>query len=227
MPDKPTTIHEALVRAKKQIGFIGKTDRNPEQGYAFRGIDSILNNAGPVLSDLGVMVTPRHSIVSQEEVQSRGGARGYRVVIESVWTFSIKGIQEIDTSTIGTEPGDKWLQAVTLGEAIDYSDKAVNKAQTQSFKNALAQVLSIPTGEPDPDHHSPDAGGTPITTADQVLAELEAGGMAEGTAKAYAGAAMEDLELEHPIEEATIAVVVERARELYDEASEPMDGGYG
>ena len=216
----PTNIHEALSRAKKQIGHIGKGSKNTDLGYAFRGIDAILDRAGPILADLGVTVAPVHKLVSSEAVTSRKGALGYRVVVESFWTFTIHterqpadGVKFPDTSS---------LTAQTLGESIDYSDKAVNKAQTQSFKNALAQVLTIPTGETDSDEETPEQ-VVPLNAAEAVLEALSLEGFGEDLAKHYAKEAMKVLELHHPIPDMAVDDVVGQAVILRDEAEAPIE----
>ncbi len=216
----PTNIHEALSRASKQIGHIGKGSKNTDLGYAFRGIDAILDRAGPILADLGVTVAPIHKLVSSEAVTSKKGALGYRVLVETFWTFTIhvdrepsEGVKFPDTSA---------LTAQTLGESIDYSDKAVNKAQTQSFKNVLAQVLKIPTGEADPDEETPEQ-VEPKTTGDAILEGLELEGFNKTAAKKYAKEAMEALELKHPIPNMAVDDVVKKAIDLRDEAETPVE----
>ncbi len=217
----PTNIHEALSRAKKQIGHIGKGSKNTDLGYAFRGIDAIIDRAGPILADLGVTVAPIHKLISSEQVTSKRGALGYRVVVESFWTFTIhverepsEGVKFPDTSS---------LTAQTLGESIDYSDKAVNKAQTQSFKNALAQVLTIPTGEADPDEETPEQ-VVPLVAADEILARLESEGFNKTAAKKYAKEGMEVLELVHPIPDMAVDDVVGQAVILRNEAEAAIEG---
>ena len=216
----PTNIHEALSRASKQIGHIGKGSKNTDLGYAFRGIDAILDRAGPILADLGVTVAPVHRLISSDQVTSKKGALGYRVLVETAWTFTIhvdrepsEGVKFPDTSA---------LTAQTLGESIDYSDKAVNKAQTQSFKNVLAQVLKIPTGEVDPDAETPEQ-VEPLVAADEILARLESEGFNKTAAKKYAKEAMKVLELEHPIPDMAVDDVVNQAVMLRDEAEAPVE----
>ena len=216
----PTNIHEALSRASKQIGHIGKGSKNTDLGYAFRGIDAILDRAGPILADLGVTVAPVHRLISSDQVTSKRGGLGYRVLVETFWTFTIhvdrepsEGVKFPDTSS---------LTAQTLGESIDYSDKAVNKAQTQSFKNALAQVLTIPTGEADPNEETPEQ-VAPINAADAVLEGLESEGFNKTAAKKYAKEAMEAMELEHPIPDMAVDGVVKMAVDLRNEAEAPVE----
>ena len=216
----PTNIHEALSRASKQIGHIGKGSKNTDLGYAFRGIDAILDRAGPILADLGVTVAPVHRLISSDQVTSKKGALGYRVLVETAWTFTIHVDQEPSEGV--KFPDTSALTAQTLGESIDYSDKAVNKAQTQSFKNVLAQVLKIPTGEADPDEETPEQ-VEPGTTADLILEGLELEGFNEATATKYAKEAMGVLELHHPIPLMAVDDVVKKAIELRNEAEATIE----
>lgn len=214
---RPRSIHEALAMAKDRIGFIGKDDRNKDLGYEFRGIDSILNKAGPVATELGIVVSPQHRLVSSEEVHSSSGTRGYRVVVETVWTFSVHIEREQGDVRL---PDYSSLLAQTLGEGIDYSDKAVNKAQRQSEKNAWQQVLSIPTGEPDPDTETPTQSirQRQPSSAEEVLHALELEGFSKDNAKHYAREAMESLELSHPLPVERIPELVSLAIEIRNDS---------
>ncbi len=202
---KPTNIHDALSRAKIRIGVIGKDDENEHHHYQFRGIDAIVNRVGPVFAELGIVVSPRHKLISSDAVTSSSSAKGYRVIIETEWTFSIHS----------DEPGE-YIEAQTLGESIDYSDKAINQAQTQSFKNALAQVLTIPTGETDPDSVSPDT-VRELKPGEKIL-EVLIQTMNVNDARKYTGEAMKALGLVNPFPDERIDDVIVHAQELYDDA---------
>jgi len=214
----PTNIHEALSRAKVRIGHIGKDDKNQQQGYAFRGIDSIVNKVGPIFSALGIMVAPVTRLISSEEVTSAKGARGYRVIVETVWTFSI----HVDRQSAGEVrfPETSSITAQTMGESIDYSDKALNQAQTQSFKNALVQVLTIPTGEVDPDELSPDTAHEK-SPADEILETLLES-MNRNQARKYTGEAMKALGVHNPIPAERVDDLIVHAQELRDQDEAPM-----
>lgn len=216
MPDdeRPRSIYEAIAMAKARIGYIGKDDKNKDLGYSFRGIDSILNKAGPVATELGIVTAPQTRLVSSEEVHSSSGTRGYRVVVETVWTFSVH--VERDEGDVRF-PHYSSLVAQTLGEAIDYSDKAVNKATRQSEKNAWQQVFSIPTGEPDPDAETPTQYGRQEpgpTTGEEVLSALTLEGFTDIEAKHYARQAMHFLGVEHPIPVEKVAGIIGTAKQL-------------
>lgn len=226
----PTNIHEALSLAKTRIGTIGKEDKNKDLGYAFRGIDAIVNRVGPIFAELGIIVAPIHRLISSDEVVAKSGAKGYRVVIESTWTFSIHHDRIVDNAPARNEaarPGIRFpetssITAQTLGESIDYSDKALNQAQTQSFKNALAQVLTIPTGESDPDEATPEQ-VVPQTPGEQILEALLGEKMSKTKARKYTKEAMAELGLQNPILPESIDAIVGEAIRLRDDAESPME----
>ncbi len=233
MPENPpTNIHEALSRAKIEVGVIGKGDENSSLQYSFRGIDAIVNKVGPIFADLGIVVAPVHRLISSDSVTASAGTKGYRVVIESTWTFSIHVDRSVDQEAPAANeiagksrgvlfPETSAITVQTLGESIDYSDKAINKAQTQSFKNALAQVLTIPTGEPDPDSETPEQ-VEPKSSGQAILDALTLEGFAITKARTYASEAMKILELRNPIPEEQWAQVVATAIKLRNEAEAPM-----
>lgn len=229
----PTNIHEALSRAKIEVGVIGKGDENTSLNYSFRGIDAIVNKVGPIFADLGIVVAPVHRLISSDSVTASGGTKGYRVVIESTWTFSIHVDRFVDhdqpaANEIAVKgrgvlfPETSAITVQTLGESIDYSDKAINKAQTQSFKNALAQVLTIPTGEPDPDSETPEQ-VEPKSSGQMILDALTLEKFPITKARKYAAEAMKVLELRNPIPDAQVGKVVALAIKLRDEAEAPLD----
>ena len=206
--EKPTNIHDAISQAKVAVGVIGKDDTNTQQQYSFRVIDAIVNRVGPVFADLGIVVSPVHRLLSSEDVVAKTGAKGYRVVVETVWTFSIAD--------------DDLITAQTLGESIDYSDKAINQAQTQSFKNALAQVLTIPTGEPDPDSTSPEQ-VKPPTAGEKILVALTKEGFETEAARKYTKEAMALLEItKKSVLNDRVSEVIATAIDLHNAAEKPF-----
>ena len=75
-----------------------------------------------------------------------------------------------------------FVPCVTIGEGMDYSDKASNKAMTASAKYAITQSFCIPEKDADGDAESPSAdseGGDPF---EPLWTALEAIGIKEPTA---------------------------------------------
>lgn len=135
-----TTVEQALVAVMGDVQAVRKGDRNQQQNFNFRGIDSVVNAVGPVLRTHGVVVLPRVVAHHYESYQSRNGATMRNCTIEIEFTF------------VGPE-GDT-LSCSALGEASDAGDKSTPKAHSVAFRTALLQALCIPTDEPDPDASS-------------------------------------------------------------------------
>lgn len=137
--DQP--VHLALVRVMRDVRELGKLDRNDEEGggFAFRGIDAVVNAVGPILRKHGVLCTPKllKSTLRTAETD-RGVAVAAYVKVRYVFTGPM---------------GDRH-KVVVPGEAMDFGDKAVNKAMSVAWRTCLLHSLQIPTGERDPDSFS-------------------------------------------------------------------------
>lgn len=145
------TVFERMVDIIDELPAIGKTQRNQEQGFMFRGHDDVMNALNPLLAKHGVFITPN---VVEREVSTRTTSRGstmYEVNLHVEFTFY--GLA-----------GDSFT-ASGWGEGTDMGDKATNKAMTGAFKYVVAQTFALATAETsDSDHDSPEEtsrGGAP------------------------------------------------------------------
>jgi hypothetical protein len=131
-------IYESISKIMEEIPAIGKTKKNVQQGFMFRGIDDVMNTLQPLLSKHKVFIVPEVLEQTREErVTSKGGN-----LIYSICKIKYKFFAEDGTS----------IEAVTIGEGMDRGDKATNKAMAIAMKYALFQVFCIPTEEmKDPD----------------------------------------------------------------------------
>lgn len=129
----------AAVAADLAKEGISKSRKNTTQGYAFRGIDEVLNALAPVLTKHGLVILPR--ILSREctERETKSGGTLFSVVVEAAFDF--------------VAASDGSLHTVrTYGEAMDSADKATNKAMSAAYKYAAFQAFCIPTeGDNDAD----------------------------------------------------------------------------
>ena len=148
-------IYPAIMTVMEEIGVIGKTRKNPQQGYSFRGIDDVLNNLQPALLRAKVFVVPRMMEVHREEKPTKqGGVLNYTTV-------------KAEFDFCSAEDGSK-VTASTYGEGMDSSDKSTNKAMSAALKYAIIQTFAIPTEElidSERDHPEPAAA---FITAEQV-----------------------------------------------------------
>ena len=142
----PPAIYAAMLSVMADVGVIPKATRNQQQGFMFRGIEAAMQAIHPAFVKHRVFLTPEVLEHRETEIQSKAGASGWRVVLKMRFTFTAS-----DGSSVA---------AVTHGEAMDYADKATNKAMSVALKYALFQVFMIPTEETanmDTDNYSPES----------------------------------------------------------------------
>lgn len=137
---------------QKEIGAIGKNEKNQCQHFNFRGIDTVYNELHDLLAKHEVFSTPRVIDSRHEERQSRNGATLMYRILTIEYTFYASDGSEVSCTV--------------MGEGMDSGDKASNKAMSIAHKYALLQVFSIPTKEQkDPDAESHQVAPKPKTQA--------------------------------------------------------------
>lgn len=128
----------AAVSAELAKEGIQKGRKNQQQGYAFRGIDDVLNALAPMLAAHGLVILPRClSRTSTERETAKGGTLFY-VVVEAAFDFVAASDGSLHTVT-------------TFGEAMDSADKATNKAMSAAYKYAAILAFCIPVVGEDAD----------------------------------------------------------------------------
>lgn len=131
-------IYKAINEVMKEIGAVGKNQKNSQQGFMYRGIDAVMNAINPALTNHGVFVVPE---VLEQTREERTTSKG-NLLIYSICKIKFSFFAE-DGSHV---------EAITIGEGMDSGDKATNKAMSIAFKYACFQVFCIPTEEMvDPD----------------------------------------------------------------------------
>jgi hypothetical protein len=143
-------IYKKMSEVMKDIGHVGKDQKNLSQGFKFRGIDQFVNALYPALTKHGVFMAPRATSFSQElkEVTRSNGKSGIdkHVAIQVEYDFFAEDGSKV---TIGPIPA----------EGLDSGDKATNKALSAALKYALIQTFSIPTEDmAEADLDSPEIG---------------------------------------------------------------------
>lgn len=137
--DKPSVV-QALSAVMADVQAVGKTGRNTQQNYNFRGVDAVVNAVGPALRAHGVVVVPIAESVEYETYSTSKGTTMKSCVVRVRFVFH--------------GPAGDTIEAVAYGESSDSGDKSTPKAHSVAFRTALLQALCIPTDEPDPDESS-------------------------------------------------------------------------
>lgn len=140
---KNPMIYEAICKVAEKVGAIGKTARNQQQGFNYRGIDMVMNALHPAFVENGIFVVPQVIETTRENRMTAKGGNLTYTIAKVKYTFYAK-----DGSSI---------EAIVYGEGMDTADKSTNKALSVAFKYACFQVFCIPTEEmKDPDADSYD-----------------------------------------------------------------------
>lgn len=126
-------IHQQLVAVTRKIAAegIGKTRKNAQQGYNFRGIDEVMNAFAPILADAGLYVHPRYTERDVAERATKSGGALFYVTVKGEFDFV-------------NDEGEKATVGPFYGEAMDSADKATNKAMAVAFKYAMFQTFCVP-----------------------------------------------------------------------------------
>lgn len=131
-------IYTAIPAIMADLKAVSKDEKNVQQGWKFRGIDAVMNAMKPLLSKHEVFTVPR---VLEKEYQiipnANGKPQNYCRMSVEITYFAADG------SSVST---------VTVGEAMDFGDKASGKAMSYAYKYSLFELFCIPTEEmADPD----------------------------------------------------------------------------
>ena len=136
MTENPSVV-VALARVMEDVRAVRKGDRNSQQNYAFRGIDAVMNAAGPAFRKHGVVVVPMLEEVDYRDVQTSTGKASRECTVKVRYRFH--------------GPAGDFIECVTPGESMDFGDKGAPKAMSVAYRIALLQALCLPTDEPEAD----------------------------------------------------------------------------
>jgi hypothetical protein len=153
----PPSVFVLMARVMQHVQAVGKNDRNLQQGYNFRGIDAVVNAAGPAFRDHGIVPVPLLEQASYRDVQTSTGKPSRECTVQVRYRFY--------------GPAGDYIEAVVPGESMDFGDKGAPKAMSVAYRIALLQVLAIPTHEPEPDSQSYEraAAAAPSPTPEQIV----------------------------------------------------------
>ena len=143
-------VYSKVADIMSELKAIGKNQRNQLQGYNFRGIDDFYNAINPLLSKYGVLTIPTVLSDSHEFTETTN-SKGKLVTVAHAFL-------EVKYTIVCAEDGSSF-DAVVIGEGMDYSDKATNKAFSAAHKYLFIQLFVTPTEDTvDADMESPEMG---------------------------------------------------------------------
>ena len=122
----------AVTGALAQVGIAKDRKTTGGASFSFRGIDDVYNALSGLLARHKLCMLPNVKSVRYEERATKNGGIVTYCFLEMTFTFA----SGEDGST---------FQVSTLGEAMDSSDKATNKAMSAAMKYAALMSFAIPT----------------------------------------------------------------------------------
>ena len=126
-------IHAKMLAVKRDIGSVGKDQKNSGQGWKFRGIDQFINALHPILNKHGVGILP--SVVQHSEPKFITNEKTGKVAKNTQITVQYKFFAEDGSAVDVTVPA----------EGVDPGDKGTNKALSAALKYCLIQTFCVPT----------------------------------------------------------------------------------
>lgn len=133
--NKTGLIYKKMALVMKDIGSVGKDQKNSAQGYKFRGIDDLINALNPALIKNEVFMTTKvlHFKTELKDVIRSSGKTGVDKHVELIMEYSFHA-----------EDGSS-VSSTVAAEGIDGGDKSVNKSLSAALKYALIQSFCVPT----------------------------------------------------------------------------------
>ena len=141
--EKHPLIYQRIAAIMAEVPAIKKTKSNGDLPYKFRGIDEVYNTLHPLFVQYQVFTTSEILNFKREVWTNEKGKLMIEYALQVKYRFTA-----IDGS---------YLETQAMGQAMDSSDKASNKAMSMSHKTAILQIFMIPTlDSDDPDATSPE-----------------------------------------------------------------------
>ena len=134
MTDKTPGLHEKVLAAAKEAGYVQKASRNTAQSYNFAGDEAISAKFRDAMLDQGVLVYPSKIEFESITPIAREGKDTPNVLVHIGGEFTV---------TDGAEA----FTVESLGAGMDVGDKAVYKALTGFKKYAYRMLVMMVTGD--------------------------------------------------------------------------------
>ena len=84
---KAPMIYGKIADCMRQLGAIGKTSKNAQQGFMYRGVDAVMNALNPVLTANHVFCVPEVLEQHREERQTRNGGNLIYSILKMCYTL--------------------------------------------------------------------------------------------------------------------------------------------
>lgn len=157
-PKDTKSLTARIAAISKELGAIAKSGHNKEQGYDFIEYAEVSGKMRELFEKHGVAIYPHvEQILRADDVQSKYGKVGYHLIIQMRFLI------------VNADDTTDQIERSWLGEATDYGDKAVNKAETSGVKYFYMRLFNISEkgdkdNDPDGQDNSPKTKSEPAKT---------------------------------------------------------------
>lgn len=144
--NQPQSLASKLAAIGKEIGAVDKSGKNQQQNYNYIEYGVVAGRIRELFDKYHVIIIPNVVDIQQDEITNKYGGKGYHYTIKMI--FDILN---------GDDPEDRET-ASWSGEASDYGDKGINKAETAGTKYFLMRLFNVSEkGEEEADKDTPAA----------------------------------------------------------------------
>ncbi len=137
------SLASKLATIGKEIGAIDKSGRNTQQNYTYIEYGVVAGRIRELFDKYHIIIIPNVNDIQQDEITNKYGGKGYHYILSMTFTL-----------INGENPEDQEI-ASWAGEASDYGDKGINKAETAGTKYFLMRLFNISEKSDDNDANTP------------------------------------------------------------------------
>lgn len=162
--NKPLSLASKLAKIGKEIGAVKKSGKNVQQRYDYIEYGVVAGKIRELFDEYQIIIIPNVDNIQQDEITSKYDTKGYHYILQMTFTL-----------INGENPEDREI-ASWCGEASDFGDKGINKAETSGTKYFLMRLFNISEkGENEADAESPEMKTTRAKSifSKQALAEAK------------------------------------------------------
>ena len=141
---KAMTLASKLAAIGKEIGAVDKSGKNTQQNYNYIEYGVVAGRIRELFDKYHIVIVPSVENINQDEVANKYGGKGYHYLLEM--SFTIVNGEDVEDKMVS-----KWV-----GEATDYGDKGINKAETAGTKYFLMRLFNVSEkGDVEADRENP------------------------------------------------------------------------
>ena len=157
------SLASKLASIGKEIGAVSKSGKNQQQHYDFIEYSVVAGKIRELFDKYHIIIIPSVDSVSTDEIKSKYDTSGYHYVLTMTFTL-----------INGDDKEDREIASWT-GEASDFGDKGINKAETAGTKYFLMRLFNISEKGDDNDENSVEVASSQRASrySKQELAEAE------------------------------------------------------